>query len=175
MHDNRDESYQHRALRRRADRRQDPITPLDRRRLGSDHEIARCLIRTAADHVRKMKAGVSLDESGIALLSDQTMITSAVLGGIGKLAVQSKGYVDAILQRILIQSTFWAFAGEKKDMSLKTASGDESCLTVERIDKIVSEIPVPPGSFVRPYRIVMEEPHTQSVTAPLFPAEEAAL
>lgn len=173
MHDTKDESYQHRALRRRAERRQDPITSPDRRRLGSDHEIARRLIRNAADHVRETKNGVSLDESGTASASDRTMITTAVLGGIGKLAVRSRGHVETILQRILVQPAFWVLAGEKKDMSLKTASSDESGLTAERIEKIVSDIPVPPGSFVQPYRVVMEEPYMQSVTTPLFPAEEA--
>lgn len=175
MYDTKDKSYQRRALRRRADRRQDPITSPDRRRLGSDREIAQRLIQDTADHVREMKDGVSLDESGTASVSDRTMITAAVLGGIGKLSIKSKGHVETILQRILVQSAFWAFAGEKKDMSLKTASSDESGLTAERIDKIVSDIPVLPGSFVQPYRVVMEEPYMQSVTTPLFPAEEAAL
>lgn len=175
MQDTRDEFYQHRALRRRASRRQDPITPPDRRRLGSDHEIARRLIRAAADHVRDMKDEVSFDESGATSMSDQRMITKAVLGGIGKLAIRSRGHVETILQRILVQSAFWTFAGEKKDMSLKTVNSGEGDLIAERIDKIVSNISVPPGSFVRPYRVVMDEPHTQSVTAPLFPAEEAAL
>ena len=174
MHDAKDESYQRRALRRRARRRQDPITPPDRRRLGSDRDIAQRLIRDAASHVRKAKSGVSLDESGVPSASDQTLVAATVLNGFGKLSIRSKGHVGAILQRVLVQPDFWTFVGEK-DMSLKTASGDENCLTTENIDKIVSEISVPPGSFVHPYRIVMEEPHTQSVTTPLFPAEEAAL
>lgn len=140
----------------------DPMSATDRARLGDDRAIAVAAIRRALSHIASSAGLLLEDGTGFRSEDHYTDMASGILTSFGDITEESGRHIEAILLRACSTDGFWAVASRVS----RDSSAD--------IEKVASDVPLPPGMLQGAHRVSMNDPHTQVVIGPLFSADTLA-